>query len=297
MAIDGTLPGGDKLEEEINKRADAIVKIFTDQATQRIFAPPTPDVKPAEAPSGGFLSSLFGGGGFALKYRRDETHLNLFYEQTQYIRYLQPTTISSSFEAFYNEFKKDPDAEKKYFMRLILGDLSKKVTRIVKPVVNWPDPAKNWVGEPVSFLSAEIGYPDAKGNLAWDMNVFQSTDTSQESNWKPAFAMRNEDEVADPPSGWKPDVTFIRRRVHLTEPMGMTDNLFVKCDVEQNVIDLDPEGGTPTSDSVIEVRADSVGKLEVGPIDIDVVLQDLHRLLLLNFFRMEKKQMEHSAHL
>ncbi|HEV7380053.1 MAG TPA: hypothetical protein VGN64_09685 [Dyadobacter sp.] len=289
MAIDGTLPGADKMEEEINKRIDAITKIFTDQATQRIFEPAPPEVKPAEAPSGGFLSSLFGGGGLALKYRRDETHLNLYYEQTQYVRYLQPTTISSSFEAFYNEFKKDANAEKKYFKRLVLGDLSKKVTRIVKPVVNWPDPAKSWVGEPVSFLSAEIGYPGGNGNLAWDMNVFQSTDTSDESNWKPAFAMREEDEVNNPPAGWKPDVTYVRRRVHLTEPMGMTDNLFVKVDVEKNVIDLDPEGGRPTTDNIIEVRADSVGKLEVGPIDIDVVLQDATQIVTVEFFPQGKK--------
>jgi hypothetical protein len=284
LAIDGTIPGADKMEEEMNKRIDAITKIFTDQASQRIFEPAPPEVKPAEAPSGGFLSSLFGGGGFALKYRRDETKLNLYYEQTTYIRYLQPNTISSSFEGFYNAFKKDPDAEKKYFLRLILGDLSKKVTRIVKPVVNWPDPTKSWVGEPVAFLSAEIGYPGANGSIGWDMNVFQSTDTTDQSNWKPAFAMREEDEVDNPPTEWKPDVTFVRRRVHLTEPIGMSDNPFVKVDVEQNVIDLDPEGGTPSTDSVIEVRADSAGKLEVGPIDIDVVLQDATQVVTVQFF-------------
>jgi hypothetical protein len=290
MAIDGTIPGAEKMEEEVNKRIDAITKIFTDQASQRIFEPAPPEVKPAEAPSGGILSSFFGGGGgFALKYRRDETKLNLYYEQTQYIRYLQPTTISSSFEAFYNVFKKDSDAEKKYFLRLILGDLSKKVTRLVKPVVNWPDPTKSWVGEPVSFLSAEIGYPGANGSIGWDMNVFQSTDTTEQSNWKPAFAMREEDEVENPPAGWKPDVTFVRRRVHLTEPIGMSDNLFVKIDVEQNVIDLDPEGGTPSTDSIIEVRADSAGKLEVGPIDIDVVLEGDTQVVTVEFFPEGKK--------
>jgi len=291
MAIDGTIPGADKMEEEIHKRIDAITKIFTDQATQIIFEPAPPEVKPAEAPSGGILSSFFGGygGGLALKYRRDETNLNLYYEQTQYIRYLQPTTISSSFEAFYNVFKKDPEAEKKYFLRLILGDLSKKVTRLVKPVVNWPDPTKSWVGEPVSFLSAEIGYPGSNGTLSWDMNVFQSTDTTSESNWKPAFAMREEDEVENPPASWKPDVTFVRRRVHLSEPMGMSDNLFVKVDVEQNVIDLDPEGGTPTTDNILEVRADSAGKLEVGPIDIDAVLDGDAQVVTVEFFPEGRK--------
>ncbi|MCU7549900.1 hypothetical protein OCK74_12280 [Chitinophagaceae bacterium LB-8] len=290
IAIDGTIPGADKMEQEINKRIDAITKVFTDQAAQRIFAPPTPDVKPAEAPSGGILSSLFGGsGGLALKYRRDEAHLNLAYEETQYIRYLQPNTISSSFEGFYNVLKADPDAMKKYFIRLVMGDISRKITRIVKPVVNWPKPEQSWVGEPVAFLSAEVGYPSENGSIVWDMNAFQSTDTTEESNWRPAFARREEDEVENAPSGWEPDVTFVRRRVHLTEPIGMTDNLYVKVDVEKNVIDLDPEGGTPSTDNVIEVRADSAGKLEVGPIDVDVMLQDATQVVTVEFKALGRK--------
>lgn len=205
------------------------------------------------------------------------------YEETRYHRYLQPTTISSSFEGIYNELKRDPDAEKKYFVRLIMGDLSRKVTRIVKPIVNWPDPSKSWVGEPVAFLSAEIGYPGPTGSKQWMAHVFQSTDTTDQTNWSPAFALRQKDEVSNPPDDWEPDVTYVRRRVHLTEPMGITDNPLVKVDVEKNVVDLDPEGGTPTTDNVLEVRADSAGKLEVGPIDIDVVLQDNTQVVTVEF--------------
>jgi hypothetical protein len=284
MAIDGTLPGADQMEEEINKRIDLVLQRFMDAATQRIFEPAPPEVEPAEAPSGGLFSSLFGGGGgFALRYRRDETHLHLEYEETRYHRYLQPTTISSSFEGFYNEIQQDPDAEQKYFIRLVMGDLSRKITPIVKPVVNWPDPSQDWVGEPVAFLSTEIGYPGPTGSKQWTAHVFQSTDTTDQSNWRPAFVRREEDEVANPPADWDPDVIYMRRRVHLSEPMGMTDNPFVKVDVERNVVDLDPEGGTPTTDRVIEVRADSVGKLEVGPIDIDVVLQDNTQVVTVEF--------------
>jgi len=285
MAIDGTLPGADQMEEAINARIDLVLDRFMEQATQRIFEPAPPEVEPAEAPSGGFLSRLFGvgSGGFALKYRRDETRLNLHYEETRYHRYLQPTVISSSFEGFYREFQRDPDAEKKYFIRLVLGHLSRKVTRILKPVCNWPDPSKDWVGEPVAFMSAEVGYPGPTGSKQWTARVFQSTDTTEETSWEPAFVRREEDEVANPPSDWDPDITYIRRRVHLTEPIGMSDNHFVKVDVEQNVVDLDPEGGLPSTDTVIEVRADSVGKLEVGPIDIDVVLQDNTQVISVEF--------------
>ncbi|MFO7860525.1 MAG: hypothetical protein R6U41_04795 [Desulfosalsimonas sp.] len=284
MAIDGTLPGAEKMQEQIDKRVDMVLQRFMDQATQRIFEPAPPEVKPAKASSGGIFSSIFGGGGgLALKYRRDEQHLNLHYEETRYQRYLQPTTISSSFEGFYNEIKDDPEAERKYFTRLIMGEIGRKVTRIVKPVVNWPDPAKDWVGEPAAFLSAEIGYPDHTGNKQWLSHVFQSTDTTDQSNWTPAFARREENEVSNAPADWKPDVAYVRRRVHLSEPMGMTDNPFVKVDVEKNVVDIDPEGGVATTDQILEVRADSVGKLEVGPIDIDVVLQDNTQVVTVEF--------------
>ena len=284
MAIDGTIPGAENIEKEINKRIELISQKFMDEAAKRIFEPAPPTVEPAQAPSGGIFSSIFGyGGGFALKYRRDQTKLDLKYEETRYHRYLQPTTISSSFEGIYNELKRDPDAEKKYFVRLIMGDLSRKVTRIVKPIVNWPDPSKSWVGEPVAFLSAEIGYPGPTGSKQWMAHVFQSTDTTDQTNWSPAFALRQKDEVSNPPDDWEPDVTYVRRRVHLTEPMGITDNPLVKVDVEKNVVDLDPEGGTPTTDNVLEVRADSAGKLEVGPIDIDVVLQDNTQVVTVEF--------------
>ncbi|MGB9927610.1 MAG: hypothetical protein ACPK85_04325 [Methanosarcina sp.] len=284
LAVDGTIPGAENIEKEINKRIDLITQKFMDEAAKRIFEPAPPTVEPAQAPSGGIFSGIFGwGGGFALKYRRDETHLNLKYEETRYHRYLQPTTISSSFEGIYNEMKRDPEAEKKYFVRLVMGDLSRKVTRIVKPVVNWPDPAKNWVGEPVAFLSAEIGYPDENGNKQWMAHVFQSTDTTDQTNWSPAFALRKESEVSNPPDDWNPDITYVRRRVHLTEPMGMTDNPFVKVDVEKNVIDIDPEGGIPSTDNILEIRADSAGKLEAGPIDIDVVLQDNTQVVTVEF--------------
>jgi hypothetical protein len=57
-----------------------------------IFEPAPKDVKPAEAPSSGLLGGLvsFWSAGLALKYRGDEQHLDLFYEDTRHFRYNQP---------------------------------------------------------------------------------------------------------------------------------------------------------------------------------------------------------------
>jgi hypothetical protein len=285
VMVDGTTPQGKEMEEAINKRIDLITEKFMEQATQRIFAPATPEVKPAEAPSGGLFSSIFGyGAGLALKYRRDEQHLDLHYEETRHFRYNQTNTISSTFEGFYNAIKADPDAERKYFSRLVLGDISRKVTTIVKPVVNWPDAAKRWIGEPVAFLSASLGYPTGDGSIERKPHVFQSTDTGDQTSWNPAFARRDKDEVSNPPEGWEPDKLFVKRKVHLQEPPGVTDYPYTRVVVERNEVDLDPgERGTLSSEGVLEVRADSVGKLELGPITIDILLEDAKQIVEVEF--------------
>ena len=287
MAIDGTIPGAEDMQDEIDKRIEMVYQEFEKQAAKVIFDPPIPSEAPAKAekPSGGILGSLFGGGGLglALKVRRDQQNVDLYYEETRYHRYLQPNTISSTFRGLYNEIKDDSENSKKYFTRHILGDMNRKVRRICKPVVNWRDPAKEWIGDPVQFLSAEVGYPDSRGNIDWRAHPFQSTDSDQESQWIAEFVKRNTDEVDNPPSGWTPDTTYIRRRVHLKEPSGANDNEFVKTFVEKNTIDLDPMGGTAMTDSIIEVRADSTGKLEVGPIDIDIALTEPSQVVTVEF--------------
>src|SRR5262249_20664307 len=190
----------------------------------------------AQANSGGW----FWGGAVALKYRRDETKLNLSYDQTVKEQYLQDNVISSSLEGFYDEIKRDPNAEKKYFTTLYLDDWDRKVTRIVKPVVNWPDPTRKWVGEPAAFLSVQIGYPATGGDIQWTPHIFQNTDTGDMTRWDPAFAKKNAGDVINAPAGWTPDKTFVKRKVHFLEPPSELDSPNMRVFVEQNVVDLDP---------------------------------------------------------
>lgn len=291
MAIDGTFPGGDKLQQEIDKRIDTIVQQFTDQAMKRIFEPAPPEVEPAKASSGGLFSKVLGiGGGLSLKYRRDSTKLKLKYEETRYHRYLQPNTISSSFRGFYNVIQNRPEEKNKYFQRFEMGSLSRKVRKVIKPVVNWKDVSKNWIGDPVAFLSAQIGYPTFNGDIAWRGHIFQSTDKDTNTSWVSDHVRKAVDEVAEPPAGWEPDAAFVRRIVHLEEPAGVTDNPFVVLDIEENVIELDPPGGTMITDSILEVRADAAGKLEVGPIMIDAVLADATQVVTVEFLAEGRKK-------
>lgn len=290
LLIDGTAPGADKMQDEINKRIDLITEQFTNLAKQVIFQP-APQVEPAQATEGGGLfGGLFGfGGGLALKVRRDETMVNLSYRERRQFRYNRLHVISSTLEGFFDDLKRDADAERKYFDTVYLDDWDRKVSRIVKPVVNWPDPAQKWVGDPVAFLSCQIGYPDTRGAVQWAPHVFQSTDTVDTTKWVPAFAKKDATDVANAPQGWTPDRAFVKRKVHFTEPPSALENPFNRVFVERNVIELDPgENGSLNNDNTIEVRADSVGVLEVGPISIDALLADNTQVVEVEFKALGK---------
>ncbi len=293
LEIDGTIPSSDKMREAVDKRVDQILAKFMEQAQKMIFDPAPPDVKPAEAPSGG--GGLFGflspyGGGFALKYRRDTTRLNLSYDETRSEQYLQDHVISSTLEGFYDEIKRDAQAEKKYFTTLYLDDWDRKVTRNVQAVANWPDATRKWVGDPVAWMSCQIGYPSARGDIQWTGRQFAPVGGAEPPRWDFAAAKKNAADVVTPPQGWTPDKTYVKRMVHYYEPPGETDSPYMRVFVEQNEVKLDPEpNGTLTNDFDVEVRADSVGKLEIGPISLNVNLENANQIVEVEFQALGKK--------
>ena len=275
IEVDTTLPNADKIQEEMNKRSDLVFQKFMDQAQKTIFDPAPFNEKPAEA-SGGFLGF---GGGAAVKLRRDRSHLTLDYTERREMAYLQPYPVSGQLEGMHDQIKADPAAEKRYFQTVDLGDWDRKVTRVVKPVVNWPEPAQEWVGQPVAFLSAQIGYPNANGELQWDGTTFQATDPP-EREWHTSMAMKKAADVSNPPPGWKPGSTYVKRKIHFTEPPSEAENPYARVQVEQNVVDLDPgDVGRATEDINLEVRVDNVGSLTVSPIFLNVDLETAKQIV------------------
>ncbi|MCP4897467.1 MAG: hypothetical protein GY906_10895 [bacterium] len=263
LKIDSTIPNGEKIIENIEKRSDLVYEKFMEEARRVIFEPPQPEVEAAEASS----SSGPWGVSVALKYRRDERHLDLYYHESRQLAYLQQHTPSSSLSGMFEEMQSDPDAERKYFRTVYLDDWPRKLARTVKPICAWSDGA-------VNFLSVQLGYPNTQGELMWEGHVFQEREASNDS-WLYRMVQKNLADVTNPPEGWQPDMTYVKRKVHLNEPPSELEDPYRRFQIDRNVIDIDVEpNGIMRNDINLEVRADSAGRLAVGPIELGVVLQD-----------------------
>ena len=267
LKVDQTLPGADEIAKRLDEKSDLVYEKFMEAAKKVIFDPPQPDVEPASASGSGLSELSPWGAGVALKYRRDETHLELEYHETQQFAYLQDHTISSSLAGMYDDMRRDPDGERKYFLTVYLDDWPRRLARLCRPVAAWGD-------HTVEFLSVEVGYPNTSGELQWEGHSFAGGE-GQDGTWKFQTAQKRLEDVSDAPAGWKPDLTYVKRKVHLAEPPSEIEDPYRRIQIERNVIDLDPEpSGQLLSDTNLEVRADSAGRLAVGPIELGVVLTD-----------------------
>ncbi len=280
MEIDQTIPGADKIAEQLQKRSDLVYTSFMDLAKKMIFDAQPFTEKPAEASKGG----MFGwGGGVALKFRRDTVELKSVYEETRQIAYLQDYPISGQLDGIAEAIKADAANEKKYFTNIYLEDWERKLVRNVKPVVNWPDPATKWIGEPVAFLDVQIGYPNTKGELQWDGHIFQSTEPAS-AVWTFAAAQKPTSDVANPPPGWEPDKAFIKRTVQLQEPPSPAQFPFARVQIETNTVELDPgPRGSLSSDLNEDIRVDNVGMLRLGPIFLNGELENSKQRIEVEF--------------
>jgi hypothetical protein len=278
--VDESLPGAKEMKEYMEKRSNLIFEKFSEMAKQTIFDPAPFTEKPAEAQAGvGGLGSIFGGGGAAFKVRQQRISLSLDYHETREMAYIEPYQVGGTLDGVADDIRADPAKDKVYFTKVDLGDWDRKIVRSAKPIVNWPDKEQQWVGEPVSFVDVQFGYPNAHGALQWDGHVFNPGE-GPGTQWNTAVAMKQEDEVTNPPTGWKPDRLFIKRMIHFTEPPSALENPFVRIQVEQNIVDLDPgEFGSVDDRIAVEVRAESAGALQVGPINLGVNLTDDSQLV------------------
>src|SRR5262249_31156215 len=97
-------------------------------------------------------------------------------------------------------------------------------------------------------------------------------------------------DVSNPPAGWAPDKTFLKRKIHFSEPPSEMEDPFVRIYVEQNEIDIDPgPNGQLTAEITNEIRVDSVGALNAGPIMLGVDLEGPKQIVEVTFKALGKK--------
>ncbi|MFI9562641.1 hypothetical protein [Streptomyces rishiriensis] len=307
IEIDKTLPGSDDQEKTINKFIEMLIPMWLEQAKQVIFQP-MPTIPDAQVPadSGGCLGSGWGlGVGVSMDFRHDQVDIANSFQFQSDQRYLQPSTIGGTLDGLADLLAKDPGQLRKYFGELYLDDFDRMITVACKPVVNWPDPEKQWMGDPVSFVGVEVGYPNTSGALQWSGTTFSRpqkpsdvvpptpteglpteatqtpgaaspstassafltfADGNTSTAWFARMTQKAAIDVAKPPQGWVPDKMYVKRKIVFNPPASDTDSSYLRQRVETSEVDIDGNDGTLTNDLSLPVRCDHVGVLSVGPI-------------------------------
>ncbi|MEU0940239.1 hypothetical protein [Embleya sp. NPDC005971] len=240
------IPGVGDISATFQKHSDLIVDKFLEQAQRIIFEPQHVDETPAETSSG--ISPW--GFGFALKKTMSKVELDLDYKEEAQVSHLQTTVISSSLTGILRDEGVTEDNEKKYFPVVYLDDWPEKLARVCTPFAAW--------GTGVySGLSVQIGYPNDKGELLWDSHVFDPPAASEPlEHWVYRVFQKSYEEVKNPPPGWEPDRTFVKRAIHFAEPDPANEYVVFHLAEGHSDLRIDPEpNGTATNERIVEVRA------------------------------------------
>lgn len=202
---------------------DMVFNKFLEQAEKTIFNKEytTPENAKADAGKGWW------GVGFSMKYQRDASTLDLYFEKEVDEPYIQETSASSALEGVYAELQKDKNNLKKYFSIVYLNEGYRKIHVVAQCNASWPD--DKGMGTPLSKMGVEIGYPDSTGNIVWSGSAFKiinKPDGSQEiaSHPTPAIWTRETADALycfdflrlDPlkmPQGVDPSKVFVRRHI------------------------------------------------------------------------------------
>lgn len=268
MTVDPTVPGAEEIAQRLEKTKDLVREQFMNAAMKTIFEP-VPPVEAAKKPK----RRWFWGGGASFKLVKKREFVEISYEESQTWKYNRQDVISSTLEGLRREIAADAKAVEHYFHLVNLGQLNQKVRRVVHPVANWnSDPEQGWKGDPVHAIGVEFGYPLTNGNVYWKGVQFSAQGGSTQT-WEPEWVQLRKDEVTNPPRGWEPAETFVRRKVLLKEGTSALEDPHNRVLVEVNEVDLDPPEGTLVSDISVDARADNAGVLGIGPIQLGAVLE------------------------
>lgn len=256
-----------KEQERYEEAADAVADAFRKTMEEHLLkASQTPKEEAAKAETSDTDWFWYRGGGFAMKDRKDITKGSRSYKREISKQIERSDVLSSQMEGLFDELKNDEDAKDRYFSEVFFEEGFKKIHVVATSNAHWPSGNGEASGDPIRRLNLQVGYPDSRGNLVW-----KSAARFKDDNSSTAFS-----EQADMVS-WTPDT---RDRIYAFDftrhdDLGEdADTIHLKKEVSliegPHVATNEIETSEVTDEHVVEVRSETAGKLDVGPIGLDM---------------------------
>jgi hypothetical protein len=260
-------------EKNYEAQVDKTFDKFLDIAQKTILDPAPPKIENAKAADPGPV-----GVSFALKFEHDESHLTLDFEEEINETYIKDNVISAHMMGFYEKLQGNKDEEKKYFDVVHLEEGFRKIHVIATARAYWPDANGNG-GDPIDQLVLEVGYPDSTGAIVYKNSglYMDNIGAAKSTSLTPAIWTKEnphrilifdfERQTNLPPE--KQNIIYIKRQVRFQEkPSVEVPDRTLRFDEEQ------------TTEHSIEVKADALGKLSVGPVELDTKLDDRVKVMV-----------------
>ncbi len=282
----------DKQKEVYDDMAQKAKDRIMDNVKKFIFDPQPPTVQQAEAAEtksrdhhsflGIFSWSTDSDNGYSYAINSNFQSSKINMEDQMVIQgpYFKTTVVSGDMKGFFQEIKADPAAEKEYFDFVNLGDAFRKVHVIATSRANWPDDQGN--GDPLDKLFISVGYADSNGVIQYrpSARYYDTLGKKLSDDFLPAIWSKDDKErvfvwdfaVDDNVPKEKRNQISVKRKVTYKED----DRVKINVDNEIKVPD------ETTTDTQIEVRANAVGHLSVGPIYLAADLNK-HMLVEITF--------------
>jgi hypothetical protein len=259
-------------EKNYEAQVDKTFDKFLDTAQKVIFDVQPPKIDNAKADDPGTV-----GVSFAMKFQRDQSHLTLDFKEEIDETYIKDNVISAHLMGFYDVIKNDSGAEKKYFDTVHLAEGFRKVHVIASARAFWPDADGN--GDPLEQLVLQVGYPDSSGAIVYKNSGLYMDNIGAPKSTALAPAIWTKDNKSrillfdferqkNLPSDQQ-NVIYVKRTVRFQQkPSVNVPNRTVIFPEEK------------TTEHSIEVNAEALAALNVGPIQLDTRLDERTKAMI-----------------
>jgi hypothetical protein len=263
-------------QEEVDKwesAAEEIRSSFMTMAKETVLTKDPPDVESASAEdpaedSKNPYAKWFPTGELSVTSVENEETLELDYSKEINKRVNRKSVQSTSITGLFDELQENEDAKDRYFSEVRLDEGWKKIHVIGMSNANWGSGEED--GDPIHHIECEIGYPNSSGDVQYVNEArFRDSQTATEVSEQSAPAIWDHDQT-ERAFVWdflreddveNPEEIHVRKRVSFDQG-------------DEYVLAEEVVDEWQTTEKTVEVRAENPGHLEVGPITVDMPLDN-----------------------